>query len=127
MSYENDGLQSLTLAYSEAYDPSKLDIQVDGVKIVGFEPTKKVDIQRGIGGQWSAKIHLLVGSLSIRYLKEMLGGEVHLSVDYQNQPGGRDFSPAINFSGYGVLTGYSVSLTSEVPVLIFTILREGDI
>lgn len=103
-----------------AYDPSKLGVYVGGEKVFGFSEKKKVNVRRGLDGEFELELFLQGTSAWVPRLRELLGHHLPISIQY---PG--VFEAHLGFEGVGKLEGVDMYFTESYPEFVFYFKR-GD-
>lgn len=111
---ELDGTPVVNWA-SIAYDPHKVYITFSGERVNGFAKDQKISLKRGLNGFAEAKIYLQGTSPWIVKLKEALGSESTLGVEYTSEM----YSNALAFRADMYVVGYEVTISNEVPTFVF--------
>lgn len=96
------------------YDPQKLHLFLGGERVSGFLADRKISLRRGLNGAFKMDIFLSGASSWVPQLRQLLGHEMSISVQYPNE-----FADAFGFEGVGVLYGFDLSFTNEVPEVVF--------
>lgn len=97
-----------------AYDPQKLHLFLGGERVSGFMPHRKISLRRGLNGTFEMEIFLNGTSSWVPKLRQLLGHEMPVSIQYPNE-----FSDALGFEDVGVLSGFDLHYTNEVPEVVF--------
>ncbi|MCC3722524.1 hypothetical protein [Staphylococcus haemolyticus] len=97
-----------------AYDPHKLHLFLGGERVSGFLPHRKISLRRGLNGTFEMEIFLGGTSSWVPKLRQLLGYEMPISIQYPNE-----FADALGFEDIGVLSGFDLHFTNEVPEVVF--------
>lgn len=100
--------------HSYAYDPSKLNISIDGERVIGFLRNKKAVVRRGLNGSFEMDLFLQTTATWVPKLRLMLGNEVSISVSY---PG--VYADHFGIESQAVLVGADFIFSNEIPVVVF--------
>lgn len=100
--------------HSYAYDPSKLDICIDGEKVTGLLRNRKAVVRRGLNGAFEMDLFLQTTATWVPKLRKMLGYGVSISISY---PG--VYADHFGIESQAVLVGADFIFSNEIPVVVF--------
>ena len=104
----------LTPLHMMAYDPCKLHLFLGAERVSGFLPHRKISLRRGLNGTFEMEIFLNGTSSWVPRLRQLLGHEMPISIQYPNE-----LADALGFEDVGVLSGFDLLFTNEVPEVVF--------
>lgn len=103
------------------FDPRQVEVKINGEKVTGLVAGSQLVWKSG--ERFSYGYISLIGGLewSIR-LKELLGKEVTIELGYNNPDS--PFSVLFEHKETVVVTGYTLTVSSEAPVVVFSVSGE---
>lgn len=97
-----------------AYDPSKLHLFLGGERVTGMIADKRISLRRGLNGTFEMEVYFSGLTGWVPKLRQLLGHEMPISIQYPNE-----YADNLGFEDVGVLTGFDLHFTNEVPVVVF--------
>lgn len=97
-----------------AYDPVKLHLFLGGERVTGMIADQKISLRRGLNGTFEMEVYLSALTGWVPKLRQLLGHEMPISIQYPNE-----FADNLAFEDVGVLSGFDLHYTNEVPIIVF--------